>query len=320
MKILANDGLAPEGIQALQEAGFEVITNKVEQGDLINFINNEGVEMILVRSATKVRQELIDACEGLKLIGRGGVGMDNIDVDYARSKGIKVINTPGASSQSVAELVIAHLFGICRFLQDSNRQMPINGSSNFGSLKKSYAKGLELRGKTIGLIGFGRIGQSVAQYALGLGMKVLAYDAISMTKEIYLEFAEDAPVKITISTVDMETILSQSDFISVHTPAQADGKAVIGKEEIARMKDGVMLINASRGGIIDENDLVEALDSGKVAAAAIDVFINEPTPNADFLKHSKISFTPHTGAATKEAQARVGTELASQIIETFALA
>jgi len=320
MKILANDGLAPEGIQALQEAGFEVITTKVKQSELISFINNEGVEMILVRSATKVRQDLIDACEGLKLIGRGGVGMDNIDVDYARSKGIKVINTPGASSQSVAELVIAHLFGICRFLQDSNRQMSINGSSDFSALKKKYAKGVELRGKIIGIFGFGRIGQSVAKYALGLGMKVLAYDEISMTKEIYLEFADNTPVKIAISTVDKETILNLSDFISVHTPAQSGGSAVIGKSEISRMKDGVILINASRGGIVDEIDLLEALDSGKIAAAGLDVFTNEPSPNTDLLKHPKISLTPHTGAATKEAQARVGTELASQIIETFQLA
>lgn len=317
MKILANDGLAPEGVSKLEEAGFEVITSKVEQENLIEYINSNNVEMILVRSATKVRKDIIDACSSLKLIGRGGVGMDNIDVDYARSKGLLVINTPAASSQSVAELVIAHLFTLCRFLHDSNRKMPVVGSSDFASLKKNYSKGLELRGKTIGIIGFGRIGQSVAKYALGLGMKVLAFDAMNMTKEIYLEFAGISPVKITVATVSMDEILQESDFISIHTPAQADGSAVIGQSEIDKMKKGVMLVNASRGGIIDEAALMKGLDEGKIAAAALDVFNNEPTPDEKLLQHNKISFTPHTGAATLEAQDRVATELASQIIEAF---
>ncbi len=317
MKILANDGIAPEGAKALQDAGFEVLTDKVDQDSLIDHINNEGIEMLLVRSATKVRENLIDACPGLKLIGRGGVGMDNIDVDYARSKGIKVINTPGASSQSVAELVIAHLFSVSRFLYDSNREMPVRGSTEFATLKKAYSKGTELRGKTIGIVGFGRIGQSVAKYALGMGMKVIAYDAIPMTKEIYLEFFDSEPVKITLSTVEMDEVLKNSDFITLHTPAQADGSPVIGEKEINIMKDGVVLVNASRGGIIDESALFSALESGKIAGAALDVFANEPTPRQELLSHKKISFTPHTGAATKEAQARVGTELAQQIIETF---
>lgn len=317
MKILANDGLAEEGVKALLNAGFIVITEKVEQTNLADYINEENVDIILVRSATKVRKELIDACSGIKLIGRGGVGMDNIDVEYAISKGIKVINTPAASSQSVAELVMAHLFGLCRFLHDSNREMPSKGISDFDALKKKYAKGIELRGKTIGIIGFGRIGQAVAKYALGIGMKVLAFDAKSMTKEIYLEFAESSPVKIPLSTVTFNEIITESDFISIHTPAQSGGLAVIGEKEISQMKNGVILINASRGGIIDEKALIAGLDSGKIAGAALDVFDNEPNPDPLLLKHPKISLTPHTGAATEEAQDRVSGELASLIIESF---
>ena len=317
MKVLANDGLSPEGISILMEAGFEVSTDKIDQSLLADHINQEGIEILLVRSATTARKELIDACPGLRLIGRGGVGMDNIDVKYAREKGLKVINTPAASSQSVAELVMGHLFGLCRFLHDSNRQLPVNGTTEFAQLKKKYAKGIELRGKTIGIIGFGRIGQSVAKYALGMGMKVLAFDAVHMTKEIYLEFANISPVKITVETCSMEEILRDSDFITIHTPAQADGRPVIGREEFQKMKDGVILVNASRGGIIDEKELIEALNNGKVASAALDVFRNEPNPDPALLTHPQLSVTPHTGAATMEAQERVSKELASQIIDTF---
>lgn len=317
MKVLANDGLAPDGIEALEKAGFTVLTNKIAQEDLIDRINSENIEVILVRSATKVRKELIDACPELKLIGRGGVGMDNIDVEYARSKGLKVINTPAASSQSVAELVMAHLFSLCRFLHESNRQMPVKGDTEFATLKKAYSKGIELRGKTIGIIGFGRIGQAVAKYALGMGMKVVAYDAFPMTKEIYLEFAGTTPVKITVATVSLEEVLSESEFLTIHVPAQEDGSPVIGEKEFAMMKDGAILVNAARGGVMDEKALLSSLDSGKLAGAGLDVFENEPTPMNELLNHPKISLTPHTGAATAEAQSRVGTELADQIIEAF---
>lgn len=317
MKILANDGLADEGVKALNDAGFHVITEKVNQAGLIDFVNKNNIEMILVRSATQVKKDVIDGCKNLKLIGRGGVGMDNIDVEYARTKGIKVINTPAASSQSVAELVFAHMFTLCRFLHDSNRQMPLRGNTDFELLKKNYAKGIELRDKTIGIIGFGRIGHMVAKYALGLGMKVKAYDAHGMTKEIYLEFHGISPVKITLNTVSLDELLKTSDFISIHTPAQKDGSPVIGQKEIDQMKEKVILINASRGGIIDETALLHALNSGKVAAAALDVFTNEPKPKSELLVHPRISLTPHTGAATIEAQDRVATELASLIIESF---
>lgn len=179
MKILANDGISPAGTKALEAAGFEVITTKVAQEQVANYINKNNISVLLVRSATKVRKDLIDACPGLKVIGRGGVGMDNIDVDYAREKGIHVINTPASSADSVAELVFAHLFSGVRFLYDANRNMPLEGDTNFEGLKKAYANGIELRGKTLGIIGFGRIGRSVARIALGLGMRVIASDSLS---------------------------------------------------------------------------------------------------------------------------------------------
>lgn len=313
MKILANDGISPSGETALREAGHEVVTQRVEQENLEKALNEEGYEVLLVRSATKVRKDLIDACPGLKMIGRGGVGMDNIDVEYARNKGLVVFNTPAASSQSVAELVFAHLFGLTRFLYESNRKMPVEGKSNFKPLKKAYGKGLELRGKTLGLIGFGRIGQYTAKYALGMGMNVVAVDPFVPEATIEVEVGQQT-VSVTLKTTSMEEVLSSSDFISLHVPKQEDGSAVINKQEIDQMKDGVILINLSRGGVIDEDALIEALNSGKVAKAALDVFENEPTPREDLLQHSDISLSPHIGAATVEAQDRIGLEIA-EIIE-----
>ena len=314
MKILANDGIAPIGKTNLEKAGFEVITETVAQDNLINAINDNNYVAVLVRSATTVRKEVIDACPGLKLIGRGGVGMDNIDVDYARGKGLHVINTPAASSQSVAEQIMAHLFGAARSLYDSNRQMPTSGNGDFKVLKKKYGKGIELRGKNIGIIGFGRIGQNVAKYALGVGMNVIAFDPFIEQATISVPVANQT-VEVAVKTTSMDELLSNSEFITLHIPAQADGKPVIGSSEFSKMKDGVIIANAARGGVIDEDDLIDALNSGKVAHAALDVFVNEPNPRADILKHEKISLTPHTGAATLEAQDRIGEELASQIVE-----
>lgn len=312
--ILANDGIDAVGKSILENAGYTVITEKVAQENLANEINDKGYVALTVRSATKVRKDVIDACPGLKVIGRGGVGMDNIDVDYARSKGIQVINTPAASSNSVAELVFAHLFNAVRFVYDSNRQMPDNGSSKFEELKKKYAKGVELRGKTMGIVGFGRIGQYTAKIALGCGMKVLAYDPFVKEANLHLDIAGTGGVDLTIQTVSMDELIEQSDMISMHVP----GGKVISAKEIARMKQGVILVNAARGGVIDENDLIEGLNSGKIAHACLDVFENEPTPNEALLKHPKISLTPHIGAATNEAQERIGVELAEKLIEALA--
>lgn len=312
MKVLANDGISKSGILALEKGGFEVITTKVAQEQVANFINENNVDVILVRSATKVRKDIIDACPGIKIIGRGGVGMDNIDVDYAKSKGIHVINTPASSSESVAELVFGHLLSGVRFLHDSNRNMPLEGDSNFEGLKKAYANGTELRGKTLGIVGIGRIGQATAKMALGLGMKVIAADGFIPSVDVKVEFFDGQSITTTIVPQSLESLLKESDFITLHVPAQ-DGY-IIGEKEFEIMKNGVGIVNCARGGVIDEVALVKALDSGKVAFAGLDVFENEPKPEMAILMHSKISLTPHIGAATGEAQDRIGTELASQII------
>ena len=312
MKILANDGVSQSGIDVLTEAGFEVITTNVAQEQLINYINENKITVLLVRSATTARKDLIDSCPSLKVIGRGGVGMDNIDVEYAREKGLSVINTPAASSSSVAELVFAHLFGGVRFLYDSNRNMPLEGESNFKGLKKAYAKGIELRGKTMGIIGFGRIGQEVAKIGYGLGMNVVAADKYMDSAEIEVSLFNGASLKVSIETISMESVLEQSDFISLHVPAQKD--YVIGSKEFGMMKDGSAIINAARGGVIDEVALVSALESNKLVFACLDTFENEPKPEVKLLMHPKISLTPHIGAATLEAQDRIGEELGQQII------
>jgi D-3-phosphoglycerate dehydrogenase len=312
MKILANDGISKSGIKKLEDAGFEVITTRVAQEQLINFINEEKIAVILVRSATKVKKDIIDGCPSLKLIGRGGVGMDNIDVSYARSKGLKVINTPASGSGSVAELVFAHLFGGVRYLHDSNRNMPLSGDSHFNDLKKNYSAGIELRGKTLGIIGLGRIGKEVAKIALGVGMKVIASDDRVGEVNITLNFYNDQLVSIPIKTEPVADLIKHSDFITIHVPAQA--KSILGKREFEQMKHGVGIINTSRGGLINEEALLDGLEHGKVAFAGLDVFENEPSPSIKILMNERISLTPHIGAATLEAQDRIGMELAEQII------
>jgi D-3-phosphoglycerate dehydrogenase len=312
-RILANDGIDPIGKELLEKAGFQVDTTHIPQDQLSEGLKN--YDGLTVRSATKVRKELIDACPTIKLIGRGGVGMDNIDVDYARSKGITVVNTPAASSLSVAELVFAHLFTGIRFLQDSNRKMPVEGNSKFNDLKKAYAKGIELRGKKMGIIGFGRIGRETAKIALGLGMEVLAYDLFEIPNELELIIGTDTKVTCPIKVVSIDQLIKDADFISLHVPFSE--KPVLGKNEFENMKNGVGVVNCSRGGTIDEDALIDALNSGKLAFAGLDVFDNEPTPRQDLLTHPKVSLTPHIGASTNEAQERIGTELANLIIDFF---
>ena len=313
MKVLANDGLAKSGVVALEKAGAEVILKTVAQEQLANYINENKIDVLLVRSATTVRKDLIDACKGLKIIGRGGVGMDNIDVDYAKSKGIKVINTPAASSHSVAELVFAHLFGMVRFLHDSNQNMPLEGDTKFKELKKAYANGVVLKGKTLGVLGFGRIGQATAKVGLGVGMKVVAYDPFIDSAHLTLDFFDGQSVSFTIDTISKQEVLEQADFITLHVPAQKE--YVISTKEFDLMKKGAGIVNAARGGVIDEVALVKAIEEGKISNAALDVFENEPTPEIQLLMNKHISLTPHIGAATLEAQDRIGEELAAQIIE-----
>lgn len=312
MKVLANDGVSQSGIDALEQAGYSVSTTTVAQEQLINYINENDISVLLVRSATTVRKDLIDACPGLKIIGRGGVGMDNIDVEYAREQGKHVINTPAASSHSVAELVFGHLYGLARFLHNANREMPLEGDSNFKGLKKAYAKGTELKGKTLGVLGFGRIGQATAKVALGAGMKVVAFDPFIDKTNLELEFFDGQKLNFEIETISKEDVLKQADFLTLHVPAQKE--YVIDEAEFNQMKDGVILANAARGGVVNEVALVKAIESGKVARAALDVFEKEPKPEIQLLMNPSLSLTPHTGAATNEAQDRIGTELASQII------
>ncbi|MDH3697222.1 MAG: D-2-hydroxyacid dehydrogenase [Flavobacteriaceae bacterium] len=313
MKILANDGISKLGIETLEAAGYEVLTTKVAQEQLINYINENNIEGLLVRSATHVRKEMIDACPELKIIGRGGVGMDNIDVEYAREKGLHVINTPAASSGSVAELVFAHLYGGARFLYDANRNMPLEGDSNFKKLKKSYAGGSELRGKTLGILGFGRIGQATARIALGSGMKVVFHDPFIEEATIELDFFDGQKISFHFENMSKQDVLKTADYLTLHVPAQKD--YVIGQPEFNIMKHGVGLVNAARGGVVDEKALVAALESGKVSFAGLDVFESEPAPEVKILMHPNISLSPHIGASTEEAQDRIGLELAEQIID-----
>lgn len=312
MKILANDGLSQAAIDRLQQAGMEVITTKVAQEQVANFINTHQISALLVRSATQVGRDIIDACPSLKVIGRGGVGMDNIEVGYAREKGIFVINTPASSSHSVAELVFAHLFTGARFLHDSNRNMPLEGDLQFNQLKKAYSQGIELKGKTIGIIGFGRIGQAVARIAIGLGMRVLAYDKFMDKAEIRFDFFDGQTVNFEIPISDLQTVLKTADFITLHVPAQEG--YLIDAPELAMMKQGAAIVNAARGGVINEVALLDALEDKHLAFAGLDVFEEEPRPAIQVLMHPSISLTPHIGAATVEAQERIGDELADQLL------
>jgi D-3-phosphoglycerate dehydrogenase len=325
MKILANDGISNDAKKQLEENGFVVITDKVNQEDLITKINEENYEGILVRSATKVRKDIIDACPNIKFIGRGGVGVDNIDVDYAKEKGIFVFNTPASSSQSVAELVVGNMFATSRFIGNSSRNIE-NG--DFNKLKKEYGSGVELRGKTLGIIGFGRIGQTLASYAIGMGMRVLAVDVEERSEKVYLKLpwttsdgqnVENQVGIIIKTTTNIDELLTKCDYISLHVPKQSNGQSVIGKRELEMMKDNAIIINTSRGGVINEDDLIWALDNGQIAGAALDVFENEPNPMKELLSHSKIICTPHIGAATNEAQDRIGQEIVDTIVEKFSL-
>lgn len=313
VKILANDGLAQEGIDILEKEGFEVKNTRIAEEQLANYINKNNIDALLVRSATKVDKKLIDECPSLKLIGRGGVGLDNIDVKHAESKGIKVFNTPEASSESVAELVFAHLLNGVRFLHDANRTMPLEGDSQFKQLKKSYAAGVELRGKTLGIVGFGRIGQATAKMALALGMEVLFTDHNTKEATLTLSFFDGQSVVFELKSSELNEVLANSDFVSLHVPSQE--KYLIGKKELGLMKQGSGIINTSRGGVLDEVALVEALDNHHLGFAGLDVYESEPNPEIKILMNPKISLSPHTGGSTIEAQERIGVELAQKVIK-----
>lgn len=313
IKILANDGIHPDGRLLLEEANYIVDDDKIPQEDLPQHMAE--YDVLIVRSATKVTKAVIDAGKNLKIIARGGVGLDNIDLEYAQSKGIQVFNTPQASSRAVAELTIGHLFAMARMIHRGNRELPAGG--DFKKLKKAYETGFQIRNKTLGIVGFGRIGQEVAKIALGIGMSVRAHDPYVQEAEIGIQLNdfEDLKLNVKVRTESLDKVLRESDFITFHLPG--GGKAVAGAEEIAKMKNGVFLINTSRGGVIDEEALIEALNSGKVAGAGLDVYENEPTPREALLKHPNVSCTPHIGASTVEAQGYIGMELADKILAFF---
>ena len=314
MKVLANDGLSESGINALTSAGIEFVEAKVSQEHLANFINENQIDVLLVRSATQVPQELIDECPSLKIIGRGGVGMDNIDVEYAIEQGLFVINTPNASSRSVAEIVFAHFFSLARYLHESNRLMPLEGDTHFNAMKKSFSKAIELEGKTLGVIGFGGIGKEVVKMGISLGMKVKVLTRKPKTETISLEFFDGQKVNFEItSTNNFDEFLNDTDFISINTPKT--NEYIIDTPQFEKMKDGVFIVNTARGGVINEVVLIDYIESGKVAGAALDVFENEPTPEVQLLMNPNLSLSPHLGGNTLDAQEKIGAELAMQIID-----
>ncbi|SIP86488.1 D-3-phosphoglycerate dehydrogenase [Chryseobacterium sp. RU37D] len=314
MKVLANDGISKAGEQALKNAGIEVLDNRVAQDHIISFINENNVDVLLVRSATKVRQDLIDACPNLKIIGRGGIGMDNIDVEYAIEKGKYVINTPTASSKSVAELAFAHLFSLARFLHESNRLMPLEGETHFNAMKKSFSKAYELSGKTLGVIGFGSIGQEVVKMGIALGMNVKVLTRKPKTETLGLTFFNGQTVNFEITTTnDMDAFLKEADFISINTPKT--NEYIIDTPQFEKMKDGVYIVNTARGGVMNEVALIDFIESGKVAGAALDVFEKEPNPEVLLLMNPALSLSPHVGGNTVDAQEKIGVELADQIIK-----
>lgn len=310
MRILANDGIDDAGKKILEQAGHTVDTDKIPQEELPARLPS--YDGLVVRSATKVRKDLLDACPQLRFVARAGVGMDNIDVDYARSRGVLVLNTPSASSIAVAELVFAHMLSLCRFLHRAHREMPLRGASDFNQLKSSYAAGTELFGKTLGLVGFGRIGQEVARIAHGFRMKILVHDVLFQKEPSLALKAEE---QHQVHTVGMEELLQHSHYLSLHVPGLA--QALIGERELNLLPPGACIINASRGGLIDEEALIQAIHRGHIRYAGLDVFENEPQVRADLLTHPQISTTPHTGASTLEAQERIGLEMAQRILEHF---
>ncbi len=298
-RVLATDGMAKGAVAKLQSLGYEVVQEFYEPEVLAEKVKE--FDVLVVRSATKVRVPIIDAAAAagrLKIIIRGGVGVDNIDVAYAEEKGIMVRNTPNSSSASVAELVIAHMLALSRFVAIANVTM------REGKWEKSAYKGMELTGKTLGVFGMGRIGRETAKRATALGMKVIYTDRADAQGVPYERFEADE-------------LLAKSDFITFHIPAQKGQPPMVNAEFLAKMKDGAFLINTARGSLIDENALCDALDSGKLAGAGLDVYQEEPCKNERLLHHAKVSLTPHIGGTTKEAQDRIGDEIVQIITATL---
>jgi D-3-phosphoglycerate dehydrogenase len=300
MRILITDGIERAGAEILLKAGFELTQKALTPEELLEVIG--GFDAIIVRSATKVTAEVIDAGTHLKVIARGGVGLDNIDVQHAQRKGITVLNTPKASSISVAELTIAHLMSLGRFLPMSNITM-----RNKQWPKKEFSAGIEVTGKTLGIIGLGNIGREVARRALGLMMNVVAHDI------------NVASTDLNVRLVSKDELLRIADYITVHVPYEKAKGPVISAADFAKMKNGVILINCARGGVVVQKDLLDALNSRKVLYAGMDVFEHEPPTldEFDLINHPRVSVSPHIGASTREAQDRVGVEIAEKVVDAL---
>ena len=300
MNILIPDGISPEGAKILTDAGHVLNQTKYTPEELI--ANIPEYDAIIVRSATKVTKEVIDAGAKLRVIARGGVGLDNIDVKHAESKNIPVLNTPAASAISVAELAIAHMLAVSRFLHVSTLEMRAGRWP-----KKEYGKGIELYKKELGIFGLGNIGKEVARRGLAMGMHVIAYDPPFTPMDFFVEITTK------------EQLLKRADFITLHLPMTKGAAPIVGKEEFAMMKDGVVIINCARGGVVDEAALLDALNSGKVRAAGLDVFVNEPPTDVQkaLIEHPNVSVSPHIGGSTVEAQDRVGVEIALKVLKTL---
>ena len=300
MRILVTDGMDKGAIEKVRAMGHELVEQFYEPDELGKALRD--FDVAIIRSKTKLRAKQIDEAKGsrFKCVIRAGVGLDNIDVQYAKDNGIEVKNTPKSPSESVAELAMAHMFSCARYISIAGHSMR-EGKWE----KKAYGKGIELTGKTLGIVGFGRIGQALGVMARALGMHVIAY---SRTHRPEVEQATG------VAYVELDELLAKSDFISLHAPA-ADGGPIVTAETIARMKDGVVIVNTSRGVNVDEDALLAALESGKVRAAGLDVYAEEPTHNHALYSHPMVSCTPHIGAATVEAQKRIGSEIVDIIRE-----
>ncbi len=307
--ILVNDSFHSGGLKLLESKGFSLFKGNYEGEELVRFINENNISILLVRSATKVNRKVIEACNTLKYIGRGGVGMDNVDEAACKEKGIIAFNTPGGSTTAVAEMVFAHLLSMYRFVSPSNQQIK-EDISKVKSLKKEFSHGQELKGKTIGIWGTGRIGTEVARLALSFGMNVLAYHKSNSEMSVEFEIrGKKMEVIIPISSLD--EFLQDSDIISLHIPHH--DSAVITANVISKMKSGVVFINTSRSSNVDEEALLKAIESGKISKAGLDVFSSKL--NSELLKHPNVSVTPHLGASTVEGQEKISMELARKILE-----
>jgi len=314
MHILINDGLSQNAIKDLEKNKHSVKNVRVAASQLESYIQKHNIEVLVVRSATKVTSTLLESSPSLKLIVRAGIGIDNINIATAKKLGIKVKNTPGIASRSVAELVMAHIYTGFRYLHDANRIMPLEGDSHFNQLKRAYEKANEIQNKTLGIIGFGKIGKEVAKLAYTNGMRVISIDRNKNDNILTIHFPNNQEIHFKVPLYSFNEVLLQSDVISIHTPAL--NNHLIGRDEIAKMKTGAGIINAARGGLLNEKAAIDALENEKLRFLALDTFENEPTPSIQTLMHPNISLSPHIGGTTIEAQERIGKKVV-EIINNF---